>query len=215
MDGLRLVAVCRTPYIVYDWKLGNKRYSLYFSYIRKKRSKAMGMKQFFFLLLVTLGLFTGCNNNDDDSSALKSEFTYNGVTYRLDRGFIEDLGQNFSGETFDFDVTLISEGIERGPLGLTGRGNYIYLDLNTTSSDGLVPGIYNWSNMRSASSLVGGSEVGFGVNLDGTGGTQLALVDSSFVTVEFIRGVPNLTFTLKTTEGQRIEGQFEGELEEW
>ena len=102
------------------------------------------------LLFATAFLFQSCDNDDDKNSGsdFNNEVTIDGTFYQLnDSGFLEEYGENEDG-SFDWDVELV------------GPEAYVYLDLNTTSADGLVEGTYTYSNVREAFSFVD-AEIGF------------------------------------------------------
>lgn len=105
------------------------------------------MNQVYYVLftLFAFSVLTSCNpRDDDDDFGGPSEFTHNDTTYDIPNGYLIDFGTNGSG-IHDWDVYLTSESITQGgAFGITGIGNYIYLDLNVSSSERLLAGNYSW-----------------------------------------------------------------------
>ena len=88
------------------------------------RKKSGKMKNLFFALiaLVSFTVFTGCNKDDDDmGDEVKNEFNYDGTTYALTKGFLNDVGGNLNG-SHDWDVFLVSSGVDKNGSALTGTG---------------------------------------------------------------------------------------------
>jgi hypothetical protein len=165
---------------------------------------------FAFLALYAFTLFSGCNKDDDDmGSDVKNEFTYDGTTYSLSKGFYSDLGSNGNG-TYDLDIFLTTAGVSQGGFsGLTGTGDGIYLDLNTTTATGVVAGTYNWSNSRENFTIVPGSSILLDYNYETFTGTSISFTDG---TVEIAVGGTGatITFSATTTDGKTVSGEWKG-----
>ncbi|MEL6658316.1 MAG: hypothetical protein AAFN81_11580 [Bacteroidota bacterium] len=172
------------------------------------------MKNLFFALLTITAftVFTGCNNDDDEPAAAKTEFTYDGTTYDLAGGFLNNFGQNLNG-TYDWDIFLVTEGITKNGSRFAGEGSYIYLDVNTDSDAGLVAGTYNWSNTRENFTLIPGTVVAIDHNFSTNAGTNLQVGDG---TVDIaINGMETtVTFTLTLTDGKTVSGEWTGVMED-
>ena len=162
--------------------------------------------------MVAFTVFSGCNKDDDDMG-VKNEFTYDGTTYSLANGYLSSLGSNGNG-TFDYDIFLTTAGITKGgPAGLMGMGDYVYLDLNSISTTGLVAGTYNWSNTRTDFTIVPGSATYLnydfttfsGTTLNATAGTVDVAINGTETTV---------TFSLTFTGGKTLTGEWKGVLED-
>lgn len=164
-----------------------------------------------FILLMTIAVILPSCNKDDDGDSSTSSFTLDGTTYTLSKGFIADFGDNLNG-SYDFDIFLTSDGISRGGLGLTGMGDYVYIDLNTGLETGLEAGTYTFSTDREAFTFVD-SDVYTNYDLtnftgdvtDVTGGTVEIELNGSDVTI---------TFNLEIAGGSTVTGTYEGSLED-
>lgn len=171
----------------------------------------------FILGLVCLLTLTFSCNDDDDDTFGPSQFTVNGVSYQLDRGFLEEFGSNGTvggQESWDFDVTLTSSGINFDPNpntgGFVGSGSFIYLDLNTNSPDGLVSGTYNFSGQRNIFTLVDGTAA-FDVDITAATGTGFGIIGGT-VTIN-TGNVVRIEFDLTTDTNQSLTGRFSGALQ--
>lgn len=172
------------------------------------------MKNVFFALLAITAftVFSGCNNDDDDpGTTIKNEFTYDGTTYALAKGFLNDVGANLN-SSHDWDVFLVTAGVDKSGFSLTGQGEIVYLDLNTDSSTGLKAGTYNWANVRNAFTIVPGSEVFLDYNLDAFSGTKVSFTDGT-VDIAIDGTETTITFTL-TADGKTLTGEWKGVLED-
>ncbi|MGB3616645.1 MAG: hypothetical protein WBA12_00875 [Catalinimonas sp.] len=153
-----------------------------------------------------------CRENDPEP---ENRFVFDGDTYELTKGFLEDFGYNgiFSGEeTYGFDVMLISDGINYNAASedFEGSGSLVFMDLSSTLENDLVAGTYRFSSSRGAFSLVDGV-VGVNYNiadetgelLDVIGGEVTVSVDGADYTFDF-----DLTLDNNTT----VEGRYVGTL---
>ncbi len=147
-----------------------------------------------FALVFNLVAVSCKSDDDNDTVEITNSMTINGEEFSVETGFLEEYGENADG-SFDWDVTLVSEGftIDTTNEIATGIGSSIYLDLNTNSATGLVPGTYTFSNERAEFTWVVAegitdldAETGDGnffnavsgtVTITGTGNNQLIVVD--------------------------------------
>jgi len=154
-------------------------------------------------------LFNSCKKEDKEPS---NSFRYDGTNYSLDKGYLENWGVNTNG-SYDFDVYLGSSNIQYSASNeeFLGIGDVLYLDLNTSSANGLVNGTYNYSSDRNAFTFVDGV-VGIDVDLSDVeneefvevvGGTIEVLVDGNTYTLEF---------DLTTESNTKITGRYKGTL---
>ncbi|WP_020538767.1 hypothetical protein [Lewinella cohaerens] len=173
------------------------------------------MKNLFFALIAMIAftVFSGCNKDDDDmGTTVKNEFTYDGTTYSLAKGYLNDVGANFN-STHDFDVFLASTGVSKSGSSLTGTGDLIYLDLNTNSATGLEVGTYNWSDTRTAFSIVPGSQIYTDYNFGSFTGTTISATAGT-VDVAIDGMETTVTFNLTTSDGKTVTGEWKGVLED-
>lgn len=159
------------------------------------------------VLLVAAFSMTSCNK-DDDSGTSENSFTFDGTTYTFARGYIEDFGSNGNG-SFDWDVFLVSDGITLNSGFLTGVGDLVYIDLNTSSETGLVSGTYTFNTQRDAFTFVDGT-IGIGFDLSTQSGTTAEITGG---TVDIDANGNNVTidFNLDTVSGS-LSGNFSGNL---
>ncbi|GJM33751.1 MAG: hypothetical protein DHS20C18_27520 [Saprospiraceae bacterium] len=172
------------------------------------------MKQFIYysfigLLSVTM-MLQSCKK-DDDSGTPKNEFTLNGESFELGKGFLAEYGENGNG-SYDFDVTLTSSSITYNEISqeFNGQGDVIYLDLNTSSESGLVDGTYNFSSDREAFTMVYGE---IGVDVDAmTGAGDVYEVIGGTVTIEVDGNETLVEFDLTLSDNTKVTGRFKGVL---
>jgi len=163
------------------------------------------------LALAMLGLLALSCNDDDDDNTPSNQFTFDGSTFELGQGFLEDYGDN-GNNSFDFDVTLTSPDIDfnfnTGEA--TGTGSGVYLDLNSPSEEGLVNGTYEFGDERDAFVMVDG-EVFTNFDFEAGTGQVISVVDR---TVELTEddGVYSISFELTTSSNETISGTYNGEL---
>ena len=168
--------------------------------------------QTIFVLFLALGVIsTSCNKDDDGDSSSANSFTLDGTSYDLANGFLTDFGDNGNG-SFDFDVTLTSSSITAdGTTGyFTGTGDIVYLDLNSSSADGLVAGTYNFANNRDVFTLVDGT-VGTEVDASNGDGTSFD-VTAGTVEVAINGSSTSFDFTLTLSNNEIVTGSWEGVL---
>ena len=172
------------------------------------------MKNLLFTLiaLVAFTSIVGCKKDKDDDMDTKSEFTYDGTTYSLANGYIDDFGSNGNG-SFDWDVIITSSSITVDSVGdFSGMGDLVYLDLNSSDSTGLVAGTYNWSTTREISSIVDGS-IGIDLDLATLMGTNIS-ASAGTVDVAINGTETTITFNLTFADGKTVSGEWKGVLED-
>lgn len=163
-----------------------------------------------FPALFALFVLAACNPRDTDRRG-PTEFTYNNTTYEVPNGYLIDFGAN-GNATYDWDLYLTSESISKGGFfGLTGTGDYIYLDLNVSNPDGLLAGTYNWSATRDDFSVVVGTTA-LDYNLGTFEGTAIDAVDGT-VDISILGITTTITFTLTLADGNTVSGTWSGTLD--
>ena len=87
-----------------------------------------------------------CSDDDSDSAVVVNNvMELAGQQYDIDSALLESYGENEDG-SYDWDVTFLSGLTYDSETELySGDGSFLYLDLNTDSAGGLVPGIYTYS----------------------------------------------------------------------
>ncbi len=171
------------------------------------------MKSTKLLYLFTLLVFlASCGDDDDGGEPTGGNFTVEGETYPITEGYLEDYGENTGLDSHDWDVYLVTSGITVGGFVPSGSGNFIYLDLNTTSSDGLVAGTYTYSDERDPFTLVD-AIVGADLDFDSGGGDAYE-IDGGTVTVSIDGDKATIDFNLDVIGGGAVTGSFTGVLSE-
>jgi hypothetical protein len=171
------------------------------------------IKLFSIIFIAALATVTTSCDPDDDIAAvaLANEVTYDGSTYALSKGFLEDYGDNGNG-SYDFDVTLVSSGINYDSTNaeFTGSGQVLYLDLNSDSMAGLSNGTYNFSTARTEFSLLTAVVV---VDFDATAMTGTG-VQATGGNVVLTKNGTQYTILVECTiaSGGTISGSYEGTL---
>ena len=167
------------------------------------------MKQLRIALFLLLMSFVALNSCEDDSKP-KNNFKYDGKTYTLSDGYLEDYGANNG--SYDWDVFIISSKLTYNGDWFTGTGDIVYFDLNTASENGLVTGTYTYSSERDVFTFVDGA-IGLNYNMDTESG---AIVEVIGGTVEItVSGNEVLfEFNLIAETGKTIKGRFKGVLTE-
>ncbi|MEL6837539.1 MAG: hypothetical protein AAFP77_31310 [Bacteroidota bacterium] len=163
----------------------------------------------FALSLSVLFLYSSCNKDDDDS--VRNEFTLNGDSYQLAKGFMTEYGSNGNG-SFDFDVELTSSTVNYNDFdgSFSGTGDVIYFDLNTSLETGLVNGTYNFSSDRNAFTFVDGA-VATNYDADTESGDVFAVVGGS-VEIEIRGNETYFSWNLTISNGTTVTGEFQGIL---
>lgn len=95
-----------------------------------------------------------------------NEIKYNGNKYPLTKGYLDNYGNLDSTDVYNFDVTLVDDGITFTQDSAIGAGNFIYLELWSSSSTGLAPGTYTFADNYAAQTFSWG-EVGFNSDFAG------------------------------------------------
>ena len=168
--------------------------------------KKAGLYPFLLLLGMSL-LIASCGSDDDDSNS----FTFDGMTYSLTTGVIEYYGENFDG-SHDYDVTLLGDGFSIGNSEVSGTGDLVYLDLNTSSNGGLESGTYSWSANRAPLTIVSGSAAALNFNTETLTGTPITITGGS-ITVDVNGAEVTITMSLEAGS-QLLTGTYTGPLQD-
>jgi len=172
----------------------------------------MKLKSLLITLCVLSVVISSCKKDEDKDSDLSNYFTYSGNTYELGKGVVTDWGENEGLNTYDFDVLLFSSTIQYNATSdeYTGQGHIMYLDLNSTSANGLVNGTYTYSENRGAFTFVDG-QIGINFNISTFAGTILDL-SGGRVIIKVSGNVTSLEFDLTTGTNAKVTGKFSGQL---
>ena len=152
-----------------------------------------------------------CKSDDDNNSA-DNVMTIDGEEFLIERGFLTEFGEEEEG-VYDWDVDLFSDGftINVNEQSASGIGGTIYLDLNTTSATGLVPGVYVFSETREAFTWVD-AEGSSNFNLS-TGDGNFFEAVSGTVTVSGTGNDQLIEANLVDINGNALTASYRGALE--
>lgn len=167
--------------------------------------------------LLTIALFfastIACENGKDtgDDENPQNYFTLSGETYELAKAFIEPWGENDNG-SYDFDIYLVSKEIQHSTSSgeFFGIGDVVYIDLNTSSANGLVNGTYNYSSERNAFTFTYGM-AGADLNAAEEEGDITEIVGGT-VQIKVEGNITTIDFQLTTESNTTVEGNFTGNL---
>lgn len=175
------------------------------------------------LFLFLSGIFFIACNKDDDDNGTKNSVSFDGETYELSTGFIEEYGQN-DDNSADFDIIFASSGIvyDEKEDEYTGTGEAIYLDLNSPSLTELAAGTYTYDGLyysdpdatRQPNTFVdAGLFIGF--NIETENGATYWSDENSTGTVKISKSGSTYTieFTFTVDGGKEVRGYFEGPLQ--
>ena len=173
------------------------------------------MKKQFPLLLVLAVLLTSmvvsCKKDKKDTPdpTPKNEFSYENKQYDLTKGFQESYEANTGLSSFDVDITLTSSSINYSS-DFNGKGDLIYLDLNTSIEGELVDGTYNFSSVRNAFTIVDGV-VGVDFDIEAETGTTEDVIGGQVI-VKTVDGKPQLEFELVLSGNRKVTGFYNGSI---
>ena len=164
-----------------------------------------------YLVLFTL-LISLFSCSEDDPPPPQNYFNLDGTQYTVAKGYIQPWGENSNG-SYDFDIWLVSSGINYSTSSgeFFGIGELVYIDLNTSSANGLVNGTYNYSSYRDAFTFTDGI---IGIQIDAanqTGDEVVEIVGGSIV-VKVTGNDVTLDFDLTTSKNTNVKGNFTGSL---
>ncbi|WP_026755554.1 hypothetical protein [Sediminibacter sp. Hel_I_10] len=164
------------------------------------------------LNLVTFSCNKDDDGGDDSSSSSENNITIDGTEFEIETAILEEWGINEDG-SYDWDVTLFSDGVEIDAANstITGTGAAIYLDLNTNSETGLVPGTYTFANERAEFTWVFAEAV-TNFNFETENGESFNAVSGTVV----ITGSGNnqvIVANLEDENGNAITASYKGSLQ--
>ncbi|MBC8487341.1 MAG: PKD domain-containing protein [Bacteroidetes bacterium] len=140
-----------------------------------------------------------------------NEIRYDGNKYPLTKGYLENYGDWDGSEVYyNFDVTLVDDGITITQDDAMGTGNLIYLELWSSSSTGLVPGTYTFADNYAAQTFSWG-ETGFNYNIATDIGT---LYECTGGTVTISQSGTDYIFDVILTlaTGKTVNAYYKGSL---
>lgn len=169
--------------------------------------------QTIFVLFLALGVIsTSCNKDDDGGSSASNSFTVDGTTYALTNAY--KLAYNYPNAdgSDDIDIWLTTSDItSSGNQELSGSGDVVYLDLNSSTTPELASGTYNYASERAAFAL-SDSYAGENIDVYTLSGDKLFIVTGGSVEVSQNGNETRFEFNLTTADGKTITGNYQGTL---
>ncbi|MGE0090544.1 MAG: hypothetical protein AB7S50_13815 [Bacteroidales bacterium] len=172
------------------------------------------------LLTIMLAVFSVAllSCDDDESSSKDNSFSYNGTTYKIAGGFLENYGPTIakSVASYNIDLTFVTSGINYNTASgvVTGTGSYLFMEMFTNSETQLVPGTYTFDLYESLNAgTFDYAELGINVNFDveTETGTYVDFVAGTVV-VKLTDTTYEITVNLTSTENKALTGYFKGTL---
>ena len=164
---------------------------------------------FLFFVFTVILTANSCIKENKDSD---NHFIHNGTIYKLDNGYIENCGKTNNG-CYRFGIYLISSpNTQYNPLSLNSEeiNNILYVEMNTSSADGLINGTYNFSNLYSTFTFTSAAA---GINTDITRDGSLELeIAGGKIEVEIKEKEITLVLDLITKDDAKITGKYTGVL---
>jgi PKD repeat protein len=140
-----------------------------------------------------------------------NEIRYDGNKYPLTKGYLENYGDWDGTELYyNFDVTLVDNGITITQDDAMGAGNLIYLEMWSSSPTGLMPGTYTFASNYAAQTFSTGG-TGFNYNIATGIGTLYECTGGSVIVSQSGSDyIFDITFSLAT--GKTVNAYYKGAL---
>jgi hypothetical protein len=152
------------------------------------------------MIVIMAVVFLSCSKDDLDDTG-SNQFIIDGEKFLLSKAYVRDYGPTAAG-SFDFDVILTSSSIAYDDQAgeFNGKGHAVFIDLNSSSSNGLADGSYYYSRWRNHFTFYSG-EVATDFDVDNetgnvhpiSSGTVDITMDGNTLTIEFDLGRQNKT----------------------
>ncbi len=174
------------------------------------------MKSFPFLLLLGCGLLcltTGCVIDDDISENVDNVLTFDGRTFNITFGQLDDLGSAPGIDLSGYDVYLLANGLTLDSDDqFADAGDFIYVALISADPNTLAPGTYEY-NRNPADFTAMDVEIVQNINVPAQNGGVTTSLTGGSVTVsrdgeDFI-----LDFNFTASGGRALTGRYVGTLE--
>ncbi len=173
------------------------------------------MKNYIVLgLLILATVVSGCKKDEEDKKP-SSYFEYDGKTYELKHGFLENWGPTGL-SSYNLDLILLSDSFvlhETGDVldSITGVGEGLYFEMFASKNDELPAGDYNYNASSYQSGTYDYADFIINYNLETEQGTFFEIAGGK---VAVTRNGANyeLTFDCTTSNGKSLKGQFKGSL---
>jgi len=169
------------------------------------------MKKLLLLGLCIAFIFASSCKKDDKKETTGTgtgSVTYNGVEYPLTKGVLELYGNLSKSVVYNAELFLFSSGIGYD-YGLTGQGNYIHLNIYSSSETDLLAGTYTYSYSGEANTFDSG-EFAIGVNNDDDTYDDKIYLGSGTLTIA--KSGSTYEITLSGNEKSGISATYTGTL---
>lgn len=155
-------------------------------------------------------LLTGCSKDDD--SGPSNYLTYSGIKYELSKGYLENYGEAWVDDVYNFDLTLCSSGITVTEDAHSGVGNFFYFEMYSSSATELTPGTYTFSSSGDETPSTFDEGLA-GVNYDIANeiGTYLEFVGGTVI-IEKTGNIYTITIDCALPSAAKVTGSYKGEL---
>jgi len=173
-------------------------------------------KKILTVILLSLIIFAGCKKDKKESS-FNNYIKYDGKTYPIDQGVIENFGRWDEDEGYNLDLYILSNGItlqESGGeiTGVTGNGHVIYFEMFSNSPTQLDNGNYNYDewSWEAGTFDYGWISLNYDAALDDSEIDQD--IEGGTVTVSKTGDIYKITINCTDEDGKSVTGYFEGTL---
>lgn len=165
------------------------------------------------VLVTMLGIvFVSCSDEGEDPAPKTNFFSVDGTEYSLSEGLtIEYGGSETSG--YNFDLLVFSSGLEPdlNTETFTGEGDFIYFELWSTSTTGLVAGTYTISTENLPNTFTSNN-----ININYVASTKTSDAEyeasAGTVTIAVDGSTYSINFDLTVTGGKTLTGNYTGTL---
>ncbi|MBE0638179.1 MAG: hypothetical protein IH598_06655 [Bacteroidales bacterium] len=144
---------------------------------------------------------------------MSSSLLYNGLEYDMDKGIIEFYGLvNTNPASYNFDVILLSPGVEYNGEDPTGQGHAILWEMFSSSSTDLVPGTYSFDANETYNANTFDYSIAL-IDFDMTNGSgTYVFITGGTVTIEKSGSTYTITADCNTSDNKKITGYYKGNL---
>lgn len=173
--------------------------------------------KYFALLAFVAIAFVSCNKDDDNNNdSSKNSFSYDGKTYKIKAGLIENDGSYGADSSTDFYISLVTTGIKKDSDGdfepTVNKFSIVSFDLYSSNSNDVKKGTYTFTEEGEEPFDFYGECI-FDVKYDNEDSGQYFEVTSGKVTILKNGNPYELKFDLTLENGKKVSGYYKGMLE--
>jgi hypothetical protein len=157
--------------------------------------------------------FVSC---DDEETTKDNSFKYDGKTYKIAKGYLENYGSTLSKSvtSYNLDLTFFTSGLTYNTAtgNVSGTGSYLYFEMFSTTGTQLTPGTYTYDMYESLNSgTFDYAEAGLNITIGTESGTYVDIVAGT-VKVKLTDTKYEITIDLTSTENKKLTGYYKGSL---